>query len=231
MTTADFARALEQARQQGGTALQALAESHLPLVGLALRRYPDTGQDREELYQQGVIGLMKALRGYDPSRGTAFSTYAVTMILGEMRMLRRMDAPVHIPQRDAALHRQIRQTQELLTARLHREPTITDLAKELNMDAAELTLHMDVQMTSTDAMTESGTPLGDLLPDPEDWQTRIELRDVLSRLPEMDQRLILLRHRMGLTQTEAGQRLGMTQMQVSRREQIIRTLLRRSLAD
>ena len=99
------------------------------------------------------------------------------------------------------------------------------------MDAAELTLHTDVQMTSTDALTDSGTPLSDLLPDPEDWQTRLELRDVLSRLPEMDQRLILLRHRMGLTQTEAGQRLGMTQMQVSRREQIIRTLLRRSLAD
>ena len=231
MTTADFAHALAQARQEGGAALQALAERHLPLVGLALRRYPDTGQDREELYQQGVIGLMKALRGFDPSRGTAFSTYAVTMILGEMRMLRRLDAPVHIPQRDAALFRQIRQAQDVLTARLHRDPTITELAKELNMDAAELTLHTDVQMTSTDALTDSGTPLSDLLPDPEDWQTRLELRDVLSRLPEMDQRLILLRHRMGLTQTEAGRRLGMTQMQVSRREQIIRTLLRRSLAE
>lgn len=211
--------------------MQALAEQHLPLVGLALRRFPDTGQDREELYQQGVIGLMKALRGFDPSRGTAFSTYAVKMILGEMRMLRRMDAPVHIPQRDAALHRQIRLLQDVLTARLHREPTINELAKELNMDAAELTLHMDVQISSADAMRDGGMPLGDLLTDPEDWQTRVELRDVLSRLPEMDQQLILLRHRMGLTQSEAGRRLGMTQMQVSRREQIIRTLLHRALSD
>ena len=67
MTTADFAHALAQARQEGGAALQALAESHLPLVGLALRRYPDTGQDREELYQQGKHGVKAGAGFYDYS--------------------------------------------------------------------------------------------------------------------------------------------------------------------
>lgn len=226
-----FADDLLHARMDGPEALQRLAEAHLPLVGMLARRFPSP-LPREELYQQGVIGLMKALRGFDPARGTAFSTYAAAMILGEMRMLSRQNAPLHIPRPEAELRRRIRHAQDALTASLRREPTVTELAEALHMDAAELTLHMEeITVASTDAQGDGGTPLGDILPDPEDWQKRIELRDILARLPEMDWQLILLRHRTGLTQAQAGQRLGLTQMQVSRREAVIRTLLRRALAE
>ena len=230
--TCDFTAEWQQARASGPEAMQALAEKQLPLVGMLAKRFPAGFGSREELYQQGVVGLMKALRRYDPAHGTAFSTYAAAMILGEMRMLRRMDEPIHIPRTEMALRRQLQRTEDALSAKLGRDPTVTELAGALHMDPAELMLHMEkISVASTDALSPGGTALADMLPDPEDWQERVELRDILSRLPEADRKLILLRHRMGLTQAEAGQRLGMTQMQVSRREKIIRTLLKRALAE
>lgn len=232
MTAEDFAQALAAARSSGPETMQALAEEHLPLVGTMVRRFPAAGESREELYQQGVVGLMKALRQFDPTRGTAFSTYAAALILGEMRMLRRQDVPLHIPRTELDLRRRIRQTEAALTARTNRSPTVTELSAALGMEPAELMLHMEsITVASTDAESPGGAPLADILPDPEDWQQRIELRDILSRLPEKDQQLVLLRHRAGLTQAEAGRRLGMTQMQISRRERIIRTLLERALAE
>ncbi len=227
----DFTRELLTARDAGQEALQALAEKHLPLVGMLVKRFPGEA-NREELYQQGVVGLMKALRWFDPERGTAFSTYAAAMIWGEMRMLRRQEAVLHIPRTEEALRRRIHQAESRLTSLFHRDPTVTELAAELQTDPAELALHIDqISVSSTDAQSPEGTPLSELLADPEDWQKRIELRDILAHLPDMDRRLVLLRHRAGLTQAQAGQRLGMTQMQVSRREKIIRTLLRRALAE
>lgn len=228
---ADFAQELLQARAAGPEAMQALAEKHLPLVLTMARRFP-SACSRNELCQQGVIGLMKALRRFDPSRGTAFSSYAAALILGEMRTLARFAQPLRIPRTEAALRCAIRQAEATLTAALHREPTISELAAEMHMDAAELMLHMEeITVTSTDAQSPGGSSLLDLLPDPEDWHSRLELRDILEKLPGMDRKLILLRYRIGLTQREAGFRLNMTQMQVSRREAIIRTLLRRALAE
>ena len=232
MSPAEFAQSLQDARQAGPEALQALAETQLPLVGMLVRRFPASGISKEELYQQGVVGLMKALRQFDPTRGTAFSTYAAAMILGEMRMLRRMDAPIHIPRTELEMRRRIREAESALRADLGREPDVKELADALHMDAAELMLHMEeITVASTDAQSAEGSPLADLLADPEDWQMRLELRDVLSRLPQRDQLLVALRHRAGLTQHQAGQRLGMTQMQVSRRERVIRTMLQRALAE
>lgn len=231
MSAEDFVQALTAARTSGPEAMQALAEQHLPLVGMIVRRYPAVGA-KEDLYQQGVIGLMKALHQFDPTRGTAFSSYAVSMILGEMRMLQRRNAPIHIPRTELDIRRRIRQEEVKLAAQLNRSPTVHELAEALRMEPTELMLHMEnISVASTDAESPGGTALAELLQDPEDWQKRIELRDILSRLPEKDQELVLLRYRIGLNQTEAGRRIGMTQMQVSRREKIIRTLLKRALAE
>lgn len=229
---AGFIKTLLEARSRGPEALQALAETHLPLVWTMVRRFPDAAHSREELYQQGVIGLMKALHRFDPARGTSFSTYAAPMILGEMRMLTRLDAPVHIPRTETSLRRNIQKNSDDLSISLGREPTIQELADALHMDVEELTLHMEkVSVSSGDAESPGGTRLWDILSDPEDWQQRVELRDILSCLPEKDRRLILLRFHIGLTQTQTGHRLGMTQMQVSRREKIIRAMLKRALTE
>lgn len=232
MTISDFTQELMTARESGSEALQLLAERHLPLVGMMVRRYPSQYTSREELYQQGAVGLMKALKRFDPNRGTSFSTYATKLILAEMRMLQRINQPIHIPRTEQELRERIRRHTETLSSLLNREPTVTELADALHMDAAELMLHLDdPSVSSTDAVSPGGTAMVELIPDPEDWQQRIELRDILMQLPAKDRQLLLLRHRFGLTQKETGERLGMTQMQISRREGIIRTLLKRALTE
>jgi len=209
-------------------ALQTAAENHLPLVLTMVRRFPGHEYEPEELYQQGCIGLMKALARYDPSRGTSFSTYAAAMILGEMRMLSRLTAPLHIPRTDRELHARIRRLTDELTRQLHREPTVQELASVMRMDAADLILLMEeVTVTSTDAMTSRDTPLHEFLPDTDDWLTRLELQDILSHLPEQDRDLLRLRWSEGLSQTETGKQLGLTQLQVSRREAVLRRTLQK----
>lgn len=231
MNTADFGMALLRARQEGASAMQALAETQLPLVGLLVRRFPPSPATREELFQQGVIGLMQALSRFDPARGTAFSTYAAPLILGEMRTLHRQCAVIRMPRSETGLRRRIGQAEDALTRRFGRKPAITELADTLHMDAAELTLHLEgITVVSADGGKQGRSPLEELA-DPEDWQARVELRDILTRLPEMDQRLIRLRFRRNMTQAQAGAVLGMSQMQVSRRERVIRTLLARALAE
>lgn len=210
----------------------ALAENHLPLVAAMVRRFPGHEHEWEELYQQGCVGLMKALSRYDASLGTAFSTYAAAMILGEMRMLRRQDAPVHVPRRDRELRGRIRRAEATLTAHLGREPTVQELAALLRVNPTELVLSMEeISVTSMDAPTPRGTQWADLLPDHDDWMNRLLLRDLISRLPERDRKLLLLRHRYGLSQTETAKRLGLTQVQVSRREMQLKAQLRHEWYD
>ena len=211
---------------------KALAEDHLPLVAAMVRRFPRYGREREELYQQGCVGLMKALARYDASLGTAFSTYAAAMILGEMRMLSRLEMPVHVPRRDRELRSRIRRAETLLTAHLGREPTVQELSKALKVDPSELVLSMEeISVTSIDASTPTGTPMAELLPDRDDWMNRLFLRDMIARLPESDRKLLLLRFRYGLSQTETARRLGMTQVQVSRREMQIKAQLKKEWLD
>ena len=142
MTQPDFRRAFIIAREGGKAAMQAFAEDHLPLVAALVRRFPPGHHEAEELYQQGCIGLMKALARYQPEKGVAFSTYAVPVILGEMRMLSRQNAPIHIPRPERELRSRVRRTTENLSSALGREPTVDELATALRMDAADLMLLM-----------------------------------------------------------------------------------------
>ena len=227
MTQPDFRRAFIIAREGGKAAMQAFAEDHLPLVAALVRRFPPGQYETEELYQQGCIGLMKALARYQPDLGVAFSTYAVPVILGEMRMLSRQNAPIHIPRPERELRSRIRRMTESLSAALGREPTVDELATALRMDAADLMLLMEeVSVASTDAVPVDGSPLAETLPAEDDWLARMELRDLIGRLPERDRQLMLLRCRDRLSQRETARQLGMTQIQVSRREAVLRRQLR-----
>lgn len=221
----DFATALTHAREEGKLALQELAEDHLPLVAAMVQRFPWHYKEKEELYQQGCLGLMKALARFDPTYGVRFSTYAAAMILGEMRMLCRLDAPIHIPRGDRELRSRIRKAESQLTTHLGRNPTVQELASLLRMDPSELILAMEqIQVTST----ASSRTLLDLLPDQDDWINRLLMRDMIERLSAFDQRLLLLRFRFGKTQAETARTLGISQVQVSRREMALKQQLRQA---
>lgn len=204
---------------------QARAEDHLPLVAAMVRRFPWHVREREELYQQGCLGLMKAVARYDPDHGVAFSTYASAMILGEMRMLCRLNAPIHIPRREREMRSRIRKAEDQLTAYLGRQPTVQELAASLRMEPAELAMAMEeVTVSSSDEMLA-------LIPAQDGWMDRLFLRDIISRLPKDDQRLLLLRLRLGKTQAETARAMGLTQVQVSRRELALKQMIRRELMD
>lgn len=206
--------------------VRALAEDHLPLVAALVRRFPPGLHEPEELYQQGCIGLMKALARYRPECGTAFSTYAVPLILGEMRLLSRQYAPIHIPRPEREQRQRIRRMTSQLTATLSREPTINELAAALRMDPTDLLFLLDdVTVSSTEASSDDGSPLIEALADEDDWLSRMELRDLIAQLPERDRQLLTLRHIEGLSQAATAHRLGMTQIQVSRREAVLRRQL------
>lgn len=223
MSDAAFARKLMNARLQGREAMQALAEDHLPLVGMLVRRFPGYMREREELYQQGCVGLMKALARFDPAMDVQFSTYAAAMIMGEMRMLCRCDAPIHVSRTEREMRSRIRRTEARLSVTLGREPTMQELSAVLRIPPEELVLLMEeISVASADAHPA----MMSLLPDHDDWMTRLLLRDVIARLPRDDQRLLLLRYHRGLTQTETARALGITQVKVSRREMALKTQLR-----
>ena len=199
-------------------AMQQVAENHLPLVAAVLRRFPHRLCEREELYQQGCVGLLKAISRFDPDRGTSFSTYAVAMIMGEMRMLHRQSA-LHSPRTDREAYHRMQKAQGLLSQSLGREPTVTEIASALRLDAADVALLTEAfQVASTDAPSPSDRRMIDLLPDGDGWELRMELRDLLGRLPREDMRLLLLRYHEGLSQQQTAQRLHRTQTYVSRRE-------------
>ena len=139
---------------------------------------------------------------------------------------------MHIPRRDRELRNRIRRAQSALTTTLGREPTIQELASMLRMEASELVLSMEeVSVTSMDAPSERGSQFADVIPDNDDWMNRLLIKDLIARLPRQDRQLLLLRYRFNLSQTETARRMGMTQVQVSRREMMIKTQLRRQWQD
>ncbi len=175
---------------------------HLPLVDALVARFPCAGREREELYQQGCCGLIKALSRYDPEDDTRFPAFAARIILSELRALCRSDALAYAQSRRRTIRCRVRKAEALLTAALRREPTIDELAAALRASPSELALTL-----------EAVAPLPVCHPQP--------LPDAIPASREA-RRLMLLRLRYGLTQAEAGRRLGLSQVQVSRRESALK---------
>lgn len=206
---------------------KALAECHLPLVASLVRRFPPGLCEPEELFQQGCIGLMKAAVRFRPEMQLQFSTYAVPVILGEMRALSRQLAPIHIPRPERELRQRYRKIYASLSEEFQREPTVDEIAAALCIPAAELAfLTENITFSSADEMNADGICLADTASDPQNWLTQIELEDMISRLHPADRQLLTLRHFEGLTQVETAARMGLTQVQVSRRETVLRRHLR-----
>ena len=203
----------------------ALAEKHFGLVHACCKRFSGKGVEYEELYAAGCLGLSKALCGFDSTRGLQFSTYAVPVILGEIKRLFRDGGSVHVSRslRELAIH-------------LHgREPSLSVLAQLLAVTPEQLgeALSSTQPVLSLTAGTdEDGTPPIDV-PTPDiqyEITERLSLQQALRTLSENDQKIIRLRYFQSKTQTETARILNMTQVQVSRREKKILLQIRQLLA-
>lgn len=219
---------LERAQQGDEAACGTMLEENSGLIWAVVRRYSGCGVEAEDLYQLGCIGFIKAVKGFDITYGTQFSTYAVPKIAGEIRRFIRDDGAVKVGRTMRERGYALWTARERLTTRLGREPTVSELAEALGMTAEEVAAvelanvaPESLQQETAEGMTLESS-IGTEAPE-ESLVEKIALREAIAALPEREKTVILLRFFKHLTQQQAARVLGVSQVQVSRLE-------RRSLA-
>lgn len=209
---------------------------NIGLVHTCARRFIGRGIEYDDLYQAGSMGLVKAVDGFDESRGLKFSTYAVPVILGEIRRLFRDGGTVKVSRTLKELAMRVSRERDAFCLREGREPSVAELAEVLGIEREQVTEALGV-LLPTLSLTRSGEESNgdevDIPVDsPEEGITdRLALRQLLAELSPHDRLLIEYRYFKRQTQQATAEKLGMTQVQVSRRERAILRQLREKLIE
>jgi len=215
--------AIAAAQTGDRAAMERLVEENTGLIWSVARRYFGRGAEPDDLFQLGCVGFLKAVEGFDTAFGTQFSTYAVPKIAGEIRRFLRDDGPIKVSRTYKERAVRIARARETLTARLGEEPTLTQLAAELDLPPEEIA-QAELAAAEPESIQrptgEDGLCLEQVLADPgqEDLFERLALRQALEQLAPKERRVILLRYFHGLTQQRIADLLGVSQVQVSRME-------------
>lgn len=210
---------------QGGDrdACERIIVENSGLIWSVVQRYQGRGAEREDLYQLGCLGLLKAIYGFNFEYGTCFSTYAVPKIAGEIRRFLRDDGPVKVGRGIREKAQTIRKVRAQLQQEQGREPTISEIAAVTGLMAEEIA-QMEVAVCAPESLqqeTSDGLPLEGLLGTeaPEEGIVeRIALREAIEGLPEKEKMTILLRYFKNLTQEQTARILKVSQVQISRLE-------------
>ena len=209
-------------------------QRNLGLARTCAGRFTGRGIDYEDLYAAGCLGLVKACDGFDPARGVCFSTYAVPVILGEIKKLFRDGGAVKVSRSIKELGLKINAERERRLKQSGIEPSVNQLAQTLGSTPEQVAMAIQAAMpvvSLTPAENEDGNGEWDVpVESPEEkLSERISLREVIDRLPPQDRLLIRLRFFGGKTQSETARVLHTTQVQISRRERKILQWMRREL--
>ena len=215
--------------QNGDTdARETYIKGNLRLVLSVIQRFSGSSENLDDLFQIGCIGLIKAIDNFDLSQNVKFSTYAVPMILGEVRRYLRDNNSIRVSRslRDTAY--KALSARELLTKKNLREPTIMEIADEVGISKEEITYAMDAIQSPVSlyepVYTDGGDPLyvmdqiSDKKNREENWVEQLSLSEAMKRLPARERRIIDMRFFEGKTQTEVAGEVGISQAQVSRLE-------------
>ena len=211
-----------------------IAEENLGLVHTCAKRFKGRGIEYDDLFQAGCMGLVKAVDNFDSRLGYKFSTYAVPVILGEIKRLFRDGGAVKISRGLKELSLKVSREVQDFMLQNGREPTVTELAQKMELPPEQVSEALSaslqpVSLTVSDEDGESQTDIPIAAPD-EQITERLSLHTELEKLEEGDRELIRLRFYKGLTQTRTAELLGMTQVQVSRREKKLLLHLRQRLS-
>lgn len=219
---------LQRAQAGDKTAREKLVNCNLKLVFNLVRRFQNRGYELEDLFQIGCIGLMKAIDKFDLGYDVKFSTYAVPMIVGEIRRFLRDDSPVKVSRSVKEAAYRIQQARQQLAARLGREPTVGEVALELGLSREEVVTALEAAQAPTSIYEtlhqDEGDPiylLDQLRSDEKGelpWLDHIAVKEMLRSLPERERKIIIWRFFEDQTQAEIARRLGLSQVQVSRLE-------------
>ncbi len=208
---------------------------NMALVRSVALRFLGRGQELEDLIQIGAIGMLKAVRGYDASYGTVFSTYAVPLIAGEIKRFLRDDGLIKVSREAKQNYRMLMRGAETLSHSLGREPHIDELCTFCGVSKEDAVYALQACSAAVSLQEkigdEDGGCLEDLCGDSGlgELTDKIALRQAIASLEEKERTIIYLRYYKGLTQSEIAARLGMTQVKVSRTEKKIRENIRKML--
>ncbi len=214
---------LDRAQNGDNDACQQVLTENVGLIWSIVKRYSGCGVDTDDLYQLGCIGFIKAVKGFDLTYGTQFSTYAVPKIAGEIRRFLRDDGSVKVGRSLREKGQTLFYTRERLRHTLGREPQLSELAQETGMTVEEVAAVElangpleSLQQETIDGLTLEST-LGTDSPE-EGRVEKIALREAIDSLPERERITILLRFFRGMTQEQTARILKVSQVQVSRLE-------------
>lgn len=238
---AEIKELLKKASQGDSRAREKLINCNLKLVFNLVRRFQNRGYELEDLFQIGCIGLMKAIDKFDLNYDVKFSTYAVPMIVGEIRRFLRDDNPVKVSRSLKEMAYKIQQAKDMLTGRLGREPSVNEVAESLGISREEVILALEAAQSPASIYEtlhqDDGDPIylldqleyseqGDM-----QWLDRLAVKEIINNLPERDRNILLWRFYEDRTQADIASRLGLSQVQVSRLERQALKKLREILSE
>lgn len=227
---------LKKAQSGDQAAKESILQHNLNLVRSVVHRFTNRGYEWDDLFQIGCIGLIKAVDRFDSEFNVKFSTYAVPMIIGEIRRFMRDDNPIKVSRPIKELAYRIHKTQEKLQGILGRDPTIKEVAAELSLTPQEIAAALEaIQPPSSlydQTFRDDGDPIHrlDQIKYSEGQETacidNLALKEVLSRLPSRERMVVHLRFFEDKTQAEIANTIGLSQVQVSRIEKQALRLIR-----
>ena len=234
--TAELQAQILAAQAGDQAAMENLLQENSPLVWSVAKRFYGRGCEPEDLFQLGAIGLLKAIRAFDLQRPVEFSTYAVPMIMGEIRRFLRDDGPVKVSRTLRERAAMLRQLQTRLESDTGQSPRLSDLCRESGLQPEEVleALNAPRDTDSLDAaLPGQERTLGEILPAGGEGRVveGLALQEAISRLEPQLRQGILLRYMRDLTQQKIAVILGMTQVQVSRLEKKARLQLQNALRE
>jgi len=235
----DTKRLLTRAQQGDRAAQEQLVQNNLALVHSVARRFRDRGLEYEDIFQIGCVGLVKAIQRFDPSFSVQFSTYAVPMIMGEIRRTLRDDGAVKVPRSVKEKAIEIMREQERMRLKLQRTPTIAELAQQCGVQPEEISFYLEsftqplsIDQPFSDGDDRSGSPLDRL----EDTKTgeaaaveHVMISQAIAQLPPRERKIIYLRYYQDKTQNEIARIMGISQVQISRLESRILKKMRTAM--
>ena len=228
LTEAEKRELLARAHAGDAAAREQMVEGNLRLVLSVVQRFAQRGENLDDLFQVGCIGLLKAIANFDTTKDVRFSTYGVPMIAGELRRYLRDYSPIRVSRSVRDLAYRVLQCKQAMTAENGREPTFAQIAERLGVPEEDVVGAMDAVSTPVSlyepVYTDGGDPLTvmdqvrDVKNTDEQWLESIALRQAMQDLSERERRILALRFYDGRTQMEVAGSLGISQAQVSRLE-------------
>ena len=235
----DNSQLLPLAKAGDAEAMNMLIEANLPLVTSISKKFINRGYDYEDIYQIGCMGLVKAINNFDDKYNVKFSTYAVPMIIGEIKRFLRDDGIIKVSRNVKSLAKKLHFDKEALTKKLNRDPSIDELAEFSGIDKEEILFALEssasMQYLYEVIHQDDGAPvllidkLSENAAEDKNLTEKIALKEALNSLDMKSRQIIVLRYFKDKTQIQVAQMLGISQVQVSRIEKKVLSEMRKQL--